>query len=172
MDDSEERSTLPALLPLPPLSSNNSTTIKSKPVGTVHPYIHTPIDPLSLTLKTLPPKQSITLSATSLDPTDDRNSQDHAFPPDHLLRKPVTSPTRPLPQGKKWHIFISHSTSDQPLIRQSLVVPLRDMGRMVTACYHYMPDSSRYNDKDILDAMEESCFILICISPAYVSSGR
>ena len=78
-----------------------------------------------------------------------------------------------LPWGRKWLVFLSHSTSDKPWVRQHLLVPLRDtMGTPVTASYHYMPDPSRYDDKAIQKNMTNSCLIVIALSPSYVSSER
>ena len=70
-------------------------------------------------------------------------------------------------------MFLSHSTSDQPWVREHLLVPLRDtMGIPVTASYHHMPDPSQYDDKAIQKSMANSCLIIIALSPAYVSSER
>ncbi len=97
-----------------------------------------------------------------------------------LTRKPSTShPVPPpglpsLPPGKKFHVFVSHSTGDQQWVREAVVVPLREPphGLQVAACYHFMPNNSRYNDRAIRSSMAESCVVLVGLSPAYLHSQR
>ena len=182
MDDAEARGeqqkleSLPTLPPLPPLSSS-TTVSKTRPVGTVHPFIHNTIDPSSLTLKTLPPPLQSNTKPGLESPVDHSplptTSHDNSCQP----TRQTTTPTHLmeetlLPPDKKWHVFVSHSTLDQRTVRESIVVPLREKGRKVTACYHYMPDNTRYDDKAIHKAIGESCTVLICISNAYINSPR
>ena len=78
-----------------------------------------------------------------------------------------------LPPGKKYHVFVSHSTGDQQWARNSIIVPLRDThGLQVKACYHFMPDTSRYDDRAIQNGMRESCVVCIGLTPGYLSSPR
>ncbi len=76
-----------------------------------------------------------------------------------------------LPSGKRYHLFVSHSTSDQQWARDSVVSRLSGSWK-VKACYHLMPDESCYDNADIKDCMKQSCVILIGLSPAYLHSGR
>ena len=78
-----------------------------------------------------------------------------------------------LPPRKKFHLFVSHSTSDKDFVREAVIVPLRDKHKLeVLACYHCMPDANHFDDKTINKAMNESCVILVGISTAYVNSQR
>jgi len=77
-----------------------------------------------------------------------------------------------LPPGKKFHLFVSHSTSDRNSVREGVIVPLRNKQREVLASYHCMPDPNRFDDKAIIKAMTESCVVMVCISGAYLSSQR
>ncbi|KAL5466689.1 hypothetical protein EMCRGX_G030834 [Ephydatia muelleri] len=79
----------------------------------------------------------------------------------------------PLPIGKKHHIFVSHSTADKKVVRERLVLPLREMcGFIVNACYHFMtPDESRYEDSGISQAFNDSCVLIIALSKQYLSSA-
>ena len=79
-----------------------------------------------------------------------------------------------LPIGKKHHIFVSHSTADKKVVRERLVLPLREMcGFIVNACYHFMtPDESRYEDSGISQAFNDSCVLIIALSKQYLSSAR
>ena len=76
-----------------------------------------------------------------------------------------------LPTGKRYHLFVTHSTSDQQWARDCIVSRLSGSWK-VKACYQLMPDQSRYDDAGIKDAMRQSCVILIGLSPAYIRSGR
>ena len=95
-------------------------------------------------------------------------------PPTHTYQffHHLVSP--PLPPGKKWHVFVSHSTADKQWARESVIVPLRSPPHnfQVAACYNFMPDITRYNDSDIHSSLRQSCVILIGISPAYLGSQR
>ena len=42
----------------------------------------------------------------------------------------------------------------------------------IHACYHYMPDTTRYDDRKISSMMRKSSVIMIGLSPAYLSSQR
>ena len=98
----------------------------------------------------------------------------HVTRPSSTASLSVTAvPTRPtLPAGKKFHVFLSHSTGDQLAVKGSIVVPLRETHTMqVVACYHCM-EGKNYNDKHIEQAMGESCVIVTAISPSYVDSQR
>ena len=78
-----------------------------------------------------------------------------------------------LPTGKEWHVFVSHSTADKELVRQNVVVPMREQHHYkVKACYHCMPDATRYDDKAIQRDMKNSCIIMIALSPPYLASSR
>ena len=78
-----------------------------------------------------------------------------------------------LPAGKEWHLFVSHSTADKDLVRESVVLPMREQHHFkVKACYHCMPDPRRYDDKEIHKDMKESCVVMIGLSPPYLASGR
>ena len=79
-----------------------------------------------------------------------------------------------LPPNKKWHLFVSHSTSSQDWTRDTIVAPLTGSAHLmrVAACYQSMPDQSMYNDKEIQSRMRESCAVLIALSPQYLRSGR
>lgn len=77
-----------------------------------------------------------------------------------------------LPPGKKFHLFVSHSTSDKDFVREGVIVPLRNKHREVLACYHCMPDANCFDDKLINKAMTESCAVMVCISGAYLNSQR
>ena len=80
----------------------------------------------------------------------------------------------PLPDNKKWHLFVSHSTSSQDWARDEVIARLTSAPhRMrVAACYQSMPDTSRYDIKEIQSRMRESCVIVIALSPQYLNSGR
>lgn len=80
----------------------------------------------------------------------------------------------PLPHNKKWHLFVSHSTSSEHWARKEIVAKLSGPPHhmRVAACYQSMPDSSRYDDKEIRTRMRESCVVLIAITPSYLISGR
>ena len=78
-----------------------------------------------------------------------------------------------LPPGKKFHLFVSHSTSDVELAREAVVRPLRNKHNLkALACYHCMPDAHHFNDHHISQAMTESCVIVVGISEPYLSSNR
>lgn len=77
----------------------------------------------------------------------------------------------PLPNGKKFHVFLTHSTSDQDWAESCIVSPLSSMWR-VRACYQLMPDTTRYDDREIVACMTQSCVIIIGLSPSYLKSGR
>ena len=79
-----------------------------------------------------------------------------------------------MPDHKKWHLFVSHSTSSQDWARDEVVARLTSAPhRMrVAACYQSMPDRSRYNDKEIQSRMRESCVIMVALTPLYLQSGR
>lgn len=78
-----------------------------------------------------------------------------------------------LPAGKEWHLFVSHSTADKDLVRENVVVPMREQHHFkVKACYHCMPDPGRYDDKVIHKDMNHSCTIMIALSPPYLASPR
>jgi hypothetical protein len=79
-----------------------------------------------------------------------------------------------LPLNKKWHLFVSHSTSSQDWTRDTIVARLTGSAHLmrVAACYQSMPDMSRYDDKEIQSRMRESCAVLIALSPLYLRSGR
>ena len=74
----------------------------------------------------------------------------------------------------KWHLFVSHSTSNQDWAQAEMVARLSGPSHLmrVAACYQSMPDDSRYNDKEIHSNMRESCVILIALTPSYLKSGR
>ena len=81
--------------------------------------------------------------------------------------------TTDLPPGRNHHVFVSHSTGDQAVVKNRIVVPLREMqGLKVVACYHCMEQSSQYNDKYIQRAMRESCVVVVGLSPSYLESQR
>ncbi len=75
-----------------------------------------------------------------------------------------------VPEGKRCHAFISHSTSDRTWA-ENMVGDLSSNWK-VRACYEFMPDPSRYEDNDILAYMRFSCVIIVAISPAYLHSNR
>ena len=78
-----------------------------------------------------------------------------------------------LPAGKEWHLFVSHSTADKDLVRGHIVVPMREQYCFkVKACYHCMPDPKRYDDKAIQRDMNQSCIVMIALSPPYIASPR
>lgn len=79
-----------------------------------------------------------------------------------------------LPPNKKWHLFVSHSTSSQDWTRDTIVARLTGSAHLmrVAACYQSMPDISKYNDKEIQLRMRESCAVLIALSPLYIKSER
>ena len=78
-----------------------------------------------------------------------------------------------LPAGKEWHLFVSHSTADKDLVRENILVPLRDQYHFkVKACYHCMPDPGRYDDKVIHRDIKNSCAVMIGLSPPYLASTR
>lgn len=77
-----------------------------------------------------------------------------------------------LPSGKKFHVFVSHSTSDQPWVRLSLLVPLRNHSLTVTASYHFMPNASCYNDQKIYATIRESSVVVVGLSRSYLTSQR
>ena len=78
-----------------------------------------------------------------------------------------------LPADKEWHLFVSHSTADKDLVRESIVVPMREKYHFkIKACYHCMPDPGRYDDKAIYRDIGQSCIVMIALSPPYVSSLR
>lgn len=80
----------------------------------------------------------------------------------------------PLPPGKNWHLFVSHSTSSQDWASAKIVAQLRGPPHhmKVAACYESMPDSSRYDDKEIQSRMRESCVVLIALTQSYLNSQR
>ena len=170
-----------------PTLSEGFATPKFKPIGTVRPFKDTiETDPSKLTLKELPPPQDslnkgVESSSGPVDSTslsiNTSSSSSESTPPTSLSYKETEEKFSiydpPLPGGKCWHIFISHSTSDQQWVRESLVVPLKNLpNRKVTACYHFMPDSSCYNNGQIRTAMRESCVIIISLSQKYIESSR
>jgi mRNA (guanine-N7-)-methyltransferase len=75
---------------------------------------------------------------------------------------------------KEWDLFVSHSTVDKPWAREKVIVPLRNRSPplKIHACYHYMPDTTRYDDRKISSMMRKSSVIMIGLSPAYLSSQR
>ena len=78
-----------------------------------------------------------------------------------------------LPPGRKHHVFVSHSTGDQAVVKNAIVVSLREVqGMKVVACYHCMEKGSQYNDKHIQRAMAESCVVVVGLSPSYLDSQR
>ena len=79
-----------------------------------------------------------------------------------------------LPPNKKWHLFVSHSTSSQDWTRDTIVARLTGSTHLmrVAACYQSMPDQSRYDDKEIQSRMRDSCAVLIALSPQYLRSER
>ena len=78
-----------------------------------------------------------------------------------------------LPAGKEWHLFVSHSTADKDLVRQNILLPMREQYYFkVRACYHCMPDPGRYDDKVIHKNMKDSCVVMIGLSPPYLASPR
>ena len=78
-----------------------------------------------------------------------------------------------LPPGRKHHVFVSHSTGDQAVVKNGIVVSLREaQGMKVVACYHCMEKGSQYNDKHIQRAMAESCVVVVGLSPSYLDSQR
>lgn len=87
---------------------------------------------------------------------------------------PTTAGILPLPHSKKWHLFVSHSTSSQDWAREEIVARLSGPPHhmQVAACYQSMPDSSRYDDKEIYARIRESCVLLIGLTPSYLKSGR
>ena len=81
--------------------------------------------------------------------------------------------TAMLPPGKEWHLFVSHSTADKDMVRERVVVPMREQYHFkVKASYHCMPDAGRYDDKTIQRDMHHSCIIMTTLSPPYLSSSR
>ena len=87
---------------------------------------------------------------------------------------PSASGALPLPANLTWHLFVSHSTSNQDWARTEIVDKLSSPPHhmRVAACYQSMPDSSRYDDKEIHTRMRESCVVLIALTPSYLKSGR
>ena len=75
-----------------------------------------------------------------------------------------------LPIGKRYHIFVTHSTSDQQWA-EDVVAPLCGKWK-VKACYQCMPDPSCYDDRGIKECMKQSCVILIGLSQNYLHSSR
>ena len=170
-----------------PSLSEGFATQKFKPIGTVHPFKDTiETDPSKLTLKELPPPQDslnkgVESSSGPVDSTslsiNTSSSSSESTPPTSLSYKETEEKFSiydpPLPGGKCWHIFISHSTSDQQWVHKSLIMPLKnEPERKVTASYHFMPDSSCYDDDKIQKAMRESCVIIISLSQKYIDSSR
>lgn len=77
-----------------------------------------------------------------------------------------------VPGGRKWVVFISHSTGDQALVRNTILVPLRELQIPVAGSYHYMHSGNVYNNDEIRRAMADSCMVIIALSPSYVASSR
>lgn len=76
-----------------------------------------------------------------------------------------------LPSGKRYHVFVTHSTKDQHWAEKNVVLPLSQSWK-VKACYQLMPNASHYDDASIKEFMKQSCVILIGLSNAYISSSR
>ena len=74
--------------------------------------------------------------------------------------------------GFRWHVFVTHSTSDRAWTERTLLAPLREAGLRATASGQFMPDASHYDDKAIQTAMGESCVVMVAISKAYNKSPR
>lgn len=186
------RSILPPLAPLPPQQSSSDqfhTHKATKPIGKVLPFNVDSIDPSELTLTPLPPhppsqpqapspyKSNQDDTCTFLSEKPSHSSTPSTPPSDNPAHTHLSSPLPTfghtfLPANKSWHMFVSHSTSDTQLVHESLIVPLGDAQRSVAACYNFMPDTSRYNDHEIKDAMKESVVVAIGLSPAYIHSDR
>ena len=186
------RSILPPLAPLPPQQSSSDqfhTHKATKPIGKVLPFNVDSIDPSELTLTPLPPhppsqpqapspyKSNQDDACTFLPDKPSHSSTPSTPPSDNPTHTHLSSPLPTfghafLPANKGWHMFVSHSTSDTQLVHESLIVPLGDTQRSVAACYNFMPDTSRYNDHEIKDAMKESVVVAIGLSPAYIHSDR
>ena len=181
---------LPSLAPLPPPFQSPVEVPQSlktnKPVGKVQPFNLDSIDPSELSLNPLPPPPP---PPSSLPPlkhtpeegyTDKHSTSSSSSPPDDSLtiHNQLPSPAPPtfdhthLPRHKSIHLFISHSTSDAQFVKESLVLVLRDSGRLVYASSHFMPDSTRYNDHEIKNSMRSSCVVAIGLSQAYLRSDR
>ena len=76
-----------------------------------------------------------------------------------------------VPEGRRCHVFISHSTSDRFWAEKTVLEPLSKTWK-VRASFQSMPDSSRYDNARIMDDMRCSCVVIIGLSPAYEQSGR
>lgn len=77
-----------------------------------------------------------------------------------------------LPAGKKWHMFVSHSTSDVELVKNVIIEQYEDSTRRVCASCSFMTKDQVYVNTDIKSAMNESCVIMVAISEPYINSGR
>ena len=158
-------------------------------------------DPTQLTLKSLPsrdisvdkgfqnpisfdvtpekPETDITgISNTIFQNNDDSSSisnSSYEMTPTHIVDEPHKDEGMyPLPKGKHWHVFVSHSTADQQWVKENVIIPLRDKPdyKEAVSCSDFMPDSTKYNDQAIHDAMTKSCVILLSLTPAYINSVR
>lgn len=170
---------------------------KPRPIGIAHPLKQTSdatttssggiVDTSKLTLKSLPPDcklQRSDLASSSAALTHDILSKDdssdssyeYTFTPKQTkpLKPPQAAGILEAQTNRKWHVFISHSTSDQQWVRETIIVPLRDPPdlKRTLACYHCMPDHTRFNDNDILAAMRDTYIILIALSTSYTYSQR
>ncbi len=77
-----------------------------------------------------------------------------------------------LPGGRQFVVFISHSTGDQAWVRNTLLLPLRELQIPAVASYHFMSNHGDYDNVMIRKAMTDSCMVIIALSPSYLPSSR
>ena len=146
-------------------------------MGVAHPLIQHDQDLTMLTLKQLPPKQEQEQELTpdflrSHSPSTSSNSIS-----DELLPYTPPSPTHTnkynLPYNKNYHVFVTHSTYDTPIVQQNLIDPLK------RSPYNFKAVSSsdfmagqEYSNDDIKEAMQHSCAVIIGLSEPYINSPR
>ena len=164
---------LPSLAPLHPQEGFNPY---KKPVGVAHPLRQHDQDVSKLTLKQLPPKQeelTPDFLRTTSPCTSSNSSNDELVP--HTPPSPSHTNEYNLPYNKDYHVFVTHSTNDIPLVNHNLIDPLNRLPynfKAVSSSDFREATSMEYNNDAIRQAMQKSCVIIIGLSETYVNSQR
>lgn len=110
------------------------------------------------------------LAGTNLSDLEDKN-QFNCTPPYSVGEAGVHDGIF-LPPGKRWHLFVTHSTSESHSTESELLKPMSEKQLCVTASCRFMNKRQEYNNAAIKDAMKSSCVILVAISKHYLESSR